>query len=207
VPNVRRPFMSLVSVGGLAVFVSLAIPAIGQAALVAPAPCSVAPLSQPFLPWGDTATYSEVPGGDFEGSLAGWTLQGGAAQVTGSEQFGVTGSVGSSSLQLSQGAVAVAPAACVNVPHPTARLFVRSSSAGAQLRVAAVYKIGQRVIRIPAGPPVDPGADWQPTQPLKIHPVVVQALLGGTALITLQFTATNGTVQIDDVFIDPYGRG
>jgi hypothetical protein len=207
VPNVRRYLTSIASAVGLATFAALAIPAIGQADLLPPAACSVGPLSQPFLSWSDNATYEMVPGGDFEGSLDGWTLQGGAAQVSGSEQFGVTGSVGSSSLELPQGAVAVAPATCVNIPHPTARLFVRSDSADAQLKVQAVYDNGQRSVTIPAGHAFTPSADWAPSRPLKIHPVVIPALNGsGTALITLQFTAAHGTVYIDDVFMDPWGR-
>ncbi len=207
-PNVRRYITSITSAGGLAILAALAIPAIGQAAPAPPTACSVGPLSQPFRLWGDNATYEMVAGGDFEGSLDGWTLQGGATQSSGSEQFGVTGSVGSSSLELPQGAVAVAPPTCVNIPHPTARLFVQSSSPGARLQVQAVYDNGAHSVTIPAGPAVKSSADWQPSQALNIHPVVIPALHGqGTALITLQFTATHGTVFIDDVFVDPWHSG
>jgi hypothetical protein len=208
VPNVRCRITSVATVGGLAILASLAVPAIGQAALVAPTSCTIGPLSQPFLAWGDRAAYEQVPGGDFEGALTDWTLQGGTALVSDSDPFGVTGSVGSSSLQLPPGAVAVAPATCVNIPHPAARLFVRSASAGAQLRVQAVYNDGQRAVTIPAGPAVRPTVNWQPTKPLKIHPVVIPALhASGTALVALEFSATHGTVEIDDVFVDPRQRG
>ena len=38
--------------------------------------CDNATLTQPFAPWGDSNSYKLVPGGDFEGSLTGWTLIG-----------------------------------------------------------------------------------------------------------------------------------
>ena len=33
--------------------------------------CDNATLTQPFAPWGDSGYYKLVPGGDFEGSMAG----------------------------------------------------------------------------------------------------------------------------------------
>jgi hypothetical protein len=206
VPYVRRVLSTAAAAGGLAALACV-LPAVSLAEPVAPAPCTVSPLSQPFLQWGDQSTYELVAGGDFEGSPADWSLQGGSGVVDGSELFGVTGGVGSSSLQLTQGAVATAPPVCVNIPHPAARMFVRSDSADTQLKVQAVYSDGQHNHTIPAGPMVKVGTDWAPTRPLKIHPVVIPALHGtGTALITLRFTAVKGTSYIDDVFVDPRGR-
>ena len=49
-----------------------------HAALINTDPCDNATLTQPFLPWGDSNSYKLVPGGDFEGSMSGWTLSGGA---------------------------------------------------------------------------------------------------------------------------------
>jgi len=61
---------------------SLAIAALASssahAALISTASCDNVTLAQPFRPWGDTNEYKLVPGGDFEGSLSGWTLRGGA---------------------------------------------------------------------------------------------------------------------------------
>jgi hypothetical protein len=179
----------------------------GSAQLVQPTPCSISAISQAFLQWGDAHFYEPVSGGDFEGSLSGWSLADGATVTPESETFDAAGVAGSSSLELPVGAVVLTPPTCVNVPHPVARLFARGASAGAQLRVEAVYENGQHVVTIPAGPPLKPGADWQPVRPLKIHPVVIPALHGtGTALISLELTVPRGTVYVDDVFVDPRGR-
>jgi hypothetical protein len=196
------------STGVLAAAAMLIPTATSQASLVAPGACTVGSVSQPFLPWGDVATYVPVPGGDFEGSLAGWTLTGGATVVADNEPFGVSGSVGSYSLLLPPGAVAIAPPTCVNIPHPTARMFVRTDTPGARLKVQTLYDDGNdNTVAIRATGPGRPGADWQPSNALKIHPVVAPALSNqGTAYLTLQFSARSGAVEIDDVYIDPWGR-
>ena len=73
----------------------VAVPAAGAgAAIIETSACDGAALSTPFAPWGDTNAYKLVPGGDAEGSLAGWTLAGGAKKVAGSEPFAVTGRLG-----------------------------------------------------------------------------------------------------------------
>jgi hypothetical protein len=196
------------SIGATAAAAMLISAASSQAALVIPGACTVGAVSQPFLSWGDGATYVPVPGGDFEGSLTGWTLTGGATVVSDSEPFGVAGSVGSYSLLLPPGAVAVAPPTCVNIPHPTARMFVRTDAPGARLKVQTLYDDGtDNTIAIRATGPRHASADWQPTSALKIHPVVAPALNDqGTAYLTLQFSAKYGAMQIDDVYIDPWGR-
>jgi hypothetical protein len=178
----------------------------GQAALADPAACTVDTVSQPFAQWGDSATYAPVPGGDFEGSAAGWTLTGGATVVPDSESFGVTGSVGSYSLLLPPGSVAISPPTCVNIPHPSARMFVRTDSGVARLRVQTLYDTGNgNTVAIPATGRSLATTDWQPTGTLKIHPVVAPALGGqGTAFLTLRLSAASGAVQVDDVFIDPW---
>lgn len=203
-PTVRRLLTAAAASAGLLAF---APPGAASAQLVPPAPCSISTLSQPFLAWSDTSTYELVPGGDFENLPAGWSLQGGAAPALGSETFAATGTLGSSSVELPQGAVAAGPPACMNIPHPDARLFVRSGSSGATLKVVAVYNNGQGPVTIPAGSLVQPTSTWEPTPRLDIHPIVIPALHSGdTALITLRFTATKGTVYIDDVYVDPWGR-
>ena len=51
--------------------------------------CTPSATSQPFAPWGDSASYELVPGGDFE--TASWSLQGGAEIVPGSEPYAAYG--------------------------------------------------------------------------------------------------------------------
>ena len=197
-PTVRR-LRALLLAPIAASVAALLLPAAGNASLVPATNCTVAPGTHPFLAWGDGANYVLAPGGD--GSFAGWTLGSGVTPVAGGP-LGLT-----SALSIPAGAAAVSPATCINVPHATARLFVRTDSPGAKLTVSAVYDNGKHVITIPAGGAVSPGTSWAPTDRLKIHPVILPALHGpGTAEITLRFVADHGTVQIDDVFLDPWSR-
>ena len=56
-------------------------PVAAAAAVVSHSRCDGAPLSQPFLQWGDTAEYKLAPGGDFESGLSGWSLSPGRRPV------------------------------------------------------------------------------------------------------------------------------
>ena len=80
-----------------------------HAAIIATDACDNAALTQPFAPWGDTSQYKLVPGGSFEAGSAGWKLTGGARTVDGSEPFGATGSVGTSSVTIPAGGSVQSP--------------------------------------------------------------------------------------------------
>ncbi len=173
-----------------------------QAALFSTGACSEAALSQPFLPWGDANSYELVPGGDFEGSLSGWTLGGGAQRVTGSEPYGATGSVGTYSLDLPAGSSAQSPFICANASYPIFRFFARNHSLLSTVLVQVVYKTVLGSVSLPLGA-VALSGEWEPTLPMLTGSVVGGLLSGGTAQVALRFTALTGSSDIDDVFIDP----
>src|SRR5436305_300088 len=81
--SVRRRLRRLapVALGALA-FGALSIPA-ARASIPGPTPCDDSPLSQPFLAFGDARSYELAPGGDFEGALGDWSLDGSAGVVAG----------------------------------------------------------------------------------------------------------------------------
>jgi hypothetical protein len=190
----------------LAGFAVTALPsASAQAALVDTSACNEAPLSQPFLRWGDANSYELMPGGDFEGSLAGWSLSGGAHQVAGSEPFGATGSVGSDALQLPAGASAQSPFTCLDAAYPSFRFFAHNNTLLASVLVQVVYQTPAGTVALPLGA-VLASATWQPTLPMLTGSVLTGALSGGTAQGALRFTAVGGTSEIDDVFVDPHMR-
>jgi hypothetical protein len=191
------PALALV---GVLVGTCFAAPA--QAALISTGACNEASLSQPFLRWGDSSYYELVPGGNFEGSLSGWTLSGGAERVAGSEPYGVTGSVGSYSMALPTGASAQSPFTCVDAGYPTFRFFARNDSLGSTVLVQVVYKTVLGTVALPLGV-VALNGDWQPTLPMLTGSVVTGLLSGGTAQAALRFTALTGSSEIDDVFVDP----
>jgi len=193
-------------VAGLAL---AAIPAASaQAALITTSPCDGAKLAQPFLPWGDTSLYRLVPGGDFESSLSGWTLTGGAHTVAGSEPFASTGKLGSISLDLPAGSSVSTPFTCVDAAYPTFRFFAKNNSLLSVVAVSVVYRVplvGQATI--PVGV-VALNSKWAPNLlPMLTGSIAAGLLNGGTAQVSLRFTAVTGNSQIDDVYIDPRCMG
>ncbi|MCW3018682.1 MAG: hypothetical protein JWN10_990 [Solirubrobacterales bacterium] len=201
-PSRRRSSLRVAAVlAGLAG--SLLSAASAQAALVSTSACNDSALSQPFHRWGDSSTYQLVSGGDFEGSLTGWTTSAGAQRVAGSEPYGATGSVGSYSLKLATGAWAQSPYTCVDAAYPTFRFFARNDTFLASVLVQVVYQTPVGTVALPLGAVALSGT-WQPTLPMLTGSVLAGALSGGTAQVALRFTALTGSSQIDDVFIDPH---
>jgi hypothetical protein len=192
--------------GGLAL---VCLPAASaRAALISTDPCDNATLTQPFAPWGDSDSYKLVPGGDFEGSLSGWTLTGGAARVAGSEPFGATGVAGKSSMYLPAGASVQSPYTCVDAAYPAFRFFGRNDGLLSIVAVSIVYKeplVGP--VAVPVGV-VALNGSWAPSAQMltlsAVQGVINGLLIGNTPQVALRFTAVTGSSQIDDVFIDPH---
>jgi hypothetical protein len=201
----RRLLGAFCTTTALSAFVTLIGPVAAHASFVDLSACDDSALSQPFTQWADFNQYKLAPGGDFEGALSGWSLQGGAAQTGGSEAYGVSGSVGAASLALPAGATATSPTTCVNAAYPSFRLFARTDSPGASVSVSVIYGTGLGTVVIPVGV-VTPGTGWQPTLPMLTGSAIPGLLNGGDANVSLRFTASGGTVQIDDAYIDPHGR-
>jgi hypothetical protein len=175
-----------------------------HAALISTGACNEAALSQPFARWGDQNSYELVSGGDFEGSLEGWTLDR-AKVVLGSEPYGVTGQVGEHSLELPAGASAQSPFSCVNISYPTFRFFAKNNGLLSALVAQVVYKTALGEVVLPLGA-VALSGQWSPTLPMLTGSVVGGLLSGGTAQVALRFSELTGSTQIDDIYIDPRMR-
>ena len=161
-------------------------------------------LSLPFAAFGDSSSYELVPGGSFEGSLAGWSLTGGATRTPGSEPYGVSGTVGQSSLLLPAGASAQSPPVCVDVSYPTFRFFARNNSLLAGVVVQVVYQTVLGTVTLPIGAAAL-SRTWRPTLAMLTGSIAGGLLSRETTQLSLRFTALLGTSQIDDVFVDPRG--
>jgi hypothetical protein len=169
-----------------------------QASLIDLSACNSNALSQPFTPWADPASYELAPGGDFELGSAPWTLTGRGAVVSGSEPYAATGTLGASSLSLPAGSSAQSPSTCVNAAYPTIRFFVGGTGT---LAVSVVYH------GVPIATGVVVAADsWMPSPALVTASPIWAALSGGTAQVSIQLTALTGSPQVDDMFVDPWGR-
>jgi hypothetical protein len=201
----RLPLLGLLGAVALAI---LPVASAKATSLINTDPCDSAALTQPFAGFGDSNYYKAVPGGDFEGSLSGWTLTGGAARVAGSETFGATGVVGHSSMYLPAGASVQSPYTCVDAAYPMFRLFGRNNGLLSIVAVSIVYKeplVGP--VAVPVGTIALTGS-WAPSARMltlsAVQGIVNGLLIGKTPQVALRFSALTGSSRIDDVFIDPH---
>jgi hypothetical protein len=186
----------------VAVFV---VPAAAQAA------CQATPTTKPFKVFNDSNDYSLVPNGGFEYGAGGWSLPG-ARVTTGNESWSVRAPGDSKSLAIDAGGTAVSPTVCIDIKRPTYRFFARRTSGSwgvLNLRVRWQDSSGQTNETTIAALDSSFGTAW------RVSPVYnIASLLGlwnedQDASVQLVFDPENsgGSWAIDDVYVDPYGRG
>src|SRR5512144_2332052 len=103
----------------------------------ATADCGFGTASEVFLPWGDPAGYSLIPQGDLT-DTSEWKLK----NVTLSDEHDPV-TDGAGSLTFTNGdSEAVTPVMCVNLDHPTLRLFLadRGGNGKAHFDVTVIYE-------------------------------------------------------------------
>ena len=155
--------------------------------------------SQPFRPWSDYANYAYAPNGGFESGSTGWSLSGGRV-VSGNESFYVHGSGDRYSLSLPAGASATSPAMCISLFSGKMRFMARGNT-GAKVKVQIIYRgLLSSVVGILDGGTYAVGSSWSPSAEV--------GMLGGqlpllTSSVSFRFTAVNGAVALDDVYLDP----
>ena len=105
------------------------------------------------------------------------------------------------SLRLPPGATGTSPAICLGADHPALRLLVtnRGGSLASRLTVSAIAQ--KRTLPIATLT----ARDWTPTAPLPVALNVLAVALPQS--VAFRFDATDGIWAIDDVYIDPYGKG
>ena len=168
--------------------------------------CPTQDASQAFLPWSDPAWYVLAPGGGFEDGASGWTLSGGAAVQEGNEPYQVGGASDAHSLALPDGAAARTARICIDVAHPTIRLFARNEgSRYGTLQISVLYRGPLGIwLSLPIGA-VTAGPDGAPTAQI---PVLVNLLtLLDDSEAVFRFSADGGDWSIDDVYVDPWSKG
>jgi len=187
----------------------LVTPSSAQAGPLASAEnCAPEELSQPFLPWADSDQYTLAPDGGFEEGGSTWSLEDGAAVVSGNETFYVRDASDTRSLKLPAASSAQSDVLCVGIEHPTIRLFVRNTgSAFSALKVKVHFEDARgNAHSLPIGL-VTADSDWEPTRPIAIR---VNNLVdpGDYTPVAFEFTPVGfgGNWRIDDFYIDPYRR-
>jgi hypothetical protein len=177
---------------------AFAAPAAGSA------PCAARPFSTIFSAFGDTALYTLGPDGGLEAGGAGWTLGAGASVARESSSIRLDGKTGARSLELASGSTATTPATCIERGYPGFRFVARSLAAGSSLRVEVIYGADRKVKD--AGT-IKPGTAWGVSPVLKLAEGQFKVKAGESGEVRFRFTASGGTVRVDDVYVDPRYRG
>jgi hypothetical protein len=157
-------------------------------------------VSQIFKPFGDSAYYMLTPGGSFEADAPGWRLSGGARIVSGNESFYLNSEDDTKSLYMPSGSSAITPTMCFAAGDWHMR-FVGKGEGRVRVTIMVPSLLG--LISVLDGGTVRPGETWEPSPKVSLLLTNVGGLLT-TKAIALKFTATNGSSQIDDVYLDPF---
>jgi hypothetical protein len=177
------------------------------------ASCSRPALQQVFAAFGDEKDYFLAPGGAFEGKPAGWSL-GSAGVSSGNEPWYLRSRYDSSSLKIPAGETVTSAPICVDLDHPSFRMFVRGtivSDLTGALNVTTPLDVKVVYADAPGSPTRTVGRIHTPSK-WKVTPdIALLPELGGEdpgwRLVRLRFTAPLDTVRIDDLYIDPRHRG
>jgi hypothetical protein len=157
--------------------------------------------STPFAQFGDYRYYTFGTNGGLENGSTGWSVSGGAV-VSGNETFFAHSSSDRNSLSLPAGSSALTPKLCMGTTSTVMRFFVKSSNGGS-VRVEVVLRnlLGQ-VLGVLQVSKLSPGASWEAGPPI----LNLDSLLGllGVSSVQMKFTTLSGSVQVDDVYVDPW---
>jgi hypothetical protein len=174
--------------------------------LAATANCGFPTASQVFLPWGDEASYSLAPQGDIS-ETSDWTLNH-TAVTAAHDPF----TAGTNSLQLADGhAEAISPAMCVNLDHPTVRLFLKNSggSGKSDIKVTVLYEDVTGKMQHLTVAKLRAGSDWGPSISIPIGVNILSAVsANGVTAVAFDFKVEglqrNESYSLDGLYVDPY---
>ena len=202
--NRRRTLLGLAATA----MATMAMAGSASAGILAPSAvnCDDSAASKVFQPWLDGASYSLAPGGNAEGSTAGWTFAGGAGVVSGNEPWKVGGSGAKTFSIPSGGSMTTAPV-CVGLDNPTIRFFARRTG-GSLLSTLAVSVRFQTLLGLTATLPIGvvPGlsSSWSPSLPMTVVANLLPLLPNDKTAVQFQFTPLlGGSWLVDDVYVDP----
>jgi hypothetical protein len=177
------------------------------AAAATPTTCPDTISSPVFAALGDTANYTPVTGGTFEGDLSGWALNG-ASVAPGNEPWQVAGAGDSKSLSIAPGGSATSPTFCVSSKTPTWRFFAQAANASPStvLHIAVQVATPKGTLQLPVGQLLGSKySSWAATPPM-----VLGKVLPPNFNVNVRFVfaadSKGGAWSIDDVFVDPYAK-
>jgi hypothetical protein len=171
--------------------------------------CQSGEIEQPFAAWGDANDYFLAYEGDV-GYADSWDL--GGAQVVGENNPYSAHPAPSASIQVDGGGYATTANVCVGVDDPTMRFFARDiGAADGVLHVDAIYQdeVGDERSAEIGQLDSSAGGDWSPSPVIDLSAPLADALGGGYSPVRFRFRADGdgSSWLVDDVYIDPYGKG
>jgi hypothetical protein len=189
-------------------------PAMAQAVLVAAphTPCGERTIQHPFTQWDDAADYFLLNQGDVSGGASEWDVYTGGEVVADNNPYSLH-SDEAASMALTEGQTTTAPLACVGVDTPTMRFFVKNTGAETgTLKVSVVYEDANyeaHTVELATLTSADAGSEWTPSPIVDLTAPLVSLLDDDQTPVWFTFTAEGegSAWQIDDVYVDPYGKG
>jgi hypothetical protein len=137
----------------------------------------------------------------------GWTLSD-ASLTSGNEPFDVNGADDQQSLTINGGGSATSPYFCADDTMSSLRFFAQQAAAGTDLQVDALVRTSHGVMVVPVADLADGSfSSWAPTDALGGDNGKLPA--GSSIMVALRFEApsSDGSWQIDDLYVDPYRSG
>lgn len=169
--------------------------------------CNEYTSSQVFLPWADVANYTLAPGANFEGAASSWDLSN-ASRVSGNEPASVGGANDNHSLSIGDGGVATSPAMCVGLGQPDVRVFYKRTSGSvlSTLRVEALFVDAYgNTQSLTIGTLSNGSGAWTLSPQMAIVANLLPLLDNGTP-VAFRLSASGGSFQVDDLYVDPWNR-
>jgi hypothetical protein len=175
-------------------------------------PCDDTTIENPFTAWDDGADYFLNRQGDLADGATEWTLDGATIATEDNAYTTHVGDV-AASLSLTEGESATAPTACVSIDDPTMRFFVKNTGAETgTLKVEVTYNDenwDEHTTTLATLTSEDAGDAWTPSPVIDLAAPLVELLDAGQTPVNFKFTAEgeDSAWLVDDVYVDPYGKG
>jgi hypothetical protein len=177
--------------------------------MLADTPCQAESLENPFTPWADYADYFLIRQGDV-GAGDNWDLDGATIADENSDYTIYTASA--ASVSVASGQSATSPSVCVTIDRPTVRFFVKNTGAATGvLHVDVLYQddygtLQTTEIGLVSGSTPDV---WGPSPIIPLTAPLADGLGDGSTPVQFRFRADSdgSSWLIDDVYVDPYGKG
>jgi hypothetical protein len=176
-------------------------------------PCDDSEIETPFTSWSDDADYFLNRQGDVSDGAGDWTLDGSAAIAAQDNAYTAHPSDPAASISLGAGDSATAPTTCVTIDDPSMRFFVRNTgSETGTLRVDVTYTDengAQQTGTLATLTSADAGDAWTPSPVVALSAPLVAQLSDEYTPVKFSFTAEGegSAWLVDDVYVDPYGKG